>query len=498
MQLPAAFIQDMESLFGKEQALLLMRSLEEAASVSIRLNRIKQHALSPDFQRPEPVIPWCETGSYLKEKLNFTFDPLFHAGVYYVQEASSMFLEQVLKQLIHQPVTMLDLCAAPGGKSTLARDVLPEGSLLIANEVMPARAQILTENLQKWGHPDVIVTSNLPAEIGAMGPVFDVILTDVPCSGEGMFRKDPVAIQEWSAENVTLCERRQRDILRDIWPSLKSGGLLIYSTCTYNSRENEENIAWIARELEAEILLVSIQPEWGITGNLTHEAFPVYRFLPHCTRGEGLFMAVLRKAGEGELAPPSPKKHKKGSKNKSKEPKKATIPFSLHKAPYHQLSEWLTEEKENNTEWVFSLSDTGACNAIRREHSGTLRQLQKTGLRILSPGLPLAIRKGKDLIPHPALALSYALNKKAFPQAELTHAQTIAYLRKESIQLASDTPSGYILVTYHSVPLGFVKNIGNRSNNLYPAEWRIRSSHLPQEMQILEQVLPSFRQPGRD
>lgn len=243
-------------------------------------------------------VPWCREGYYLSGRPSFTFDPLFHAGCYYVQEASSMFLEQALRQYVHEPVTMLDLCAAPGGKSTLARSVLPEGSLLVANEVMRNRSQVLAENLIKWGNPGVIVTNNDPADFTELGSLFDVILTDVPCSGEGMFRKDEVAVQEWSIENVDTCWQRQRRILRDIWPCLKTGGLLVYSTCTYNREENEDNVAWITQELGAEVLPLEIQPDWHITGNLIGTEFPVYRFLPHKTTGEGLFMAVLRKTAD--------------------------------------------------------------------------------------------------------------------------------------------------------------------------------------------------------
>lgn len=179
-----------------------------------------------------------------------------------------MFVEQVLRQYVESPVVMLDLCAAPGGKSTHARSVLPEGSLLVANEVIRNRSQVLAENLTKWGHPDVVVTNNDPADFSALPSFFDVILTDVPCSGEGMFRKDPVAVEEWSQENVEICWQRQRRIIADIWPCLKPGGILIYSTCTYNSKEDEENVCWIQQEFGAELLPLEVRNEWNITGNL--------------------------------------------------------------------------------------------------------------------------------------------------------------------------------------------------------------------------------------
>ena len=210
-----------------------------------------------------------------------------------------MFVEQALKQYMgEEPVVMLDLCAAPGGKSTHIRSLLPDNSLLIANEVIRNRSQILAENLTKWGPPDVVVTNSDPSDFTPLEDFFDVILTDVPCSGEGMFRKDPVAISEWSPENVEICRQRQRRIIADIWPCLKPGGILIYSTCTYNTKENEENIRWIRDEFGAEVLPLDVAEEWNITGNLLQgESFPVYRFLPHKTQGEGFFLAVLRKPG---------------------------------------------------------------------------------------------------------------------------------------------------------------------------------------------------------
>ena len=283
MNLPAPFVAGMQQLLGNETFSAFQEALQTDTPVSVRMNTAKCGRI-PEAATP---VAWCTSGYYLSKRPTFTFDPLFHAGGYYVQEASSMFVEQALRRWVEGPVVMLDLCAAPGGKSTLARSVLPSGSLLVANEVMRNRSQVLAENLIKWGHPGVIVTQNDPADFTDLGPVFDVILTDVPCSGEGMFRKDPVAITEWSPENVDLCVQRQRRILRDIWPALKPGGILIYSTCTYNTHENEENVHWISRELGAEVLSLEVPDSWSITGNLLGGEFPVYRFLPHRTVGEG-------------------------------------------------------------------------------------------------------------------------------------------------------------------------------------------------------------------
>ena len=288
MTLPADFVAQVQSLLGVAETQSLEDALQGDAVVSIRLNRGKV----PAMPLPGEPVAWCPSGCYLPERPSFTFDPLFHAGGYYVQEASSMFVSWVLRHCVgDRPVRMLDLCAAPGGKSTLACDALPDGSILVANEVMRNRVQVLGENLIKWGHPGVVVTHADPADFTPLGPLFDIILVDAPCSGEGMFRKDPVAVDEWSLDNVDLCVRRQRRILSDILPCLKPGGLLLYSTCTYNHRENEENVRWLRDEWGMEVLSVpEVRPEWGILGNLLPgEDFPVYRFLPHRVRGEGFF-----------------------------------------------------------------------------------------------------------------------------------------------------------------------------------------------------------------
>lgn len=474
MILPAPFVEEIHNLLSCEEAEEMLTAIGNDSPVSIRLNTAKQNSCS--FEKE---VPWCKSGYYLKKRLTFTFDPLFHAGVYYVQEAASMFLEQALRQFVSSPVLMLDLCAAPGGKSSLARSVLPEGSLLIANEVIRNRSQILAENLTKWGHPDVIVTNNDPADFTSLTNLFDVILTDVPCSGEGMFRKDEVAVSEWSEENVTLCWQRQRRILSDVWPSLKPGGLLVYSTCTYNTKEDEENVRWICRELGAEVLPIEIEDSWNITGNLLKgEDFPVYRFLPHKTRGEGLFLALLRKnkksTGEENFAWGKVK----SAKNKDKKNKTAVV---VGKNELAKAASWISSEKQYQV-----LAKDCSVIAFPTAWEGLLNLLTEKKFRMLSAGCLLGELKGKDLIPQHALAMSSLLKNDAFPQVEIAYEQAIAYLRKETITLPEGTEKGYVLLTYQSHPLGFVKNIGNRSNNLYPSEWRIRSGYLPEEIKVLE------------
>ena len=467
MNLPQAFIERTRQLLGDEAYTPFEEALQTETPVSIRPNRMKCS---------QPVegesIPWASSGTYLKNRPTFTFDPLFHAGCYYVQEASSMFVEKVLLEYVKEPVVMLDLCAAPGGKSTLCRSVLPEGSLLVANEVMRNRSQVLVENLIKWGHPEVVVTNNDPADFTDLTHLFDVILTDVPCSGEGMFRKDQVAVDEWSLENVDICWKRQRRILADIWPALKPGGILIYSTCTFNREEDEDNVAWIAKELDADILSVPVEDSWGITGNLTGKDFPVYRFLPHKTKGEGFFLGVLKK--RADVLDETPRRFLKTSArlDKKKKGKDAKQTLVVPK----EAKVWL----EDSSEYALAMKDTNVV-AFPKAYENEYALLQQT-LKVIHSGITLGEIKGKDLIPHHSLAMSTALAKEAFPRAEVNYEQAISYLRKEGLILDADVPRGYVLLTYKDVPLGFVKNIGNRANNLYPQEWRIRSGYLPEEV----------------
>ena len=500
MNLPAPFTEYTRALLGNEEYEKLSAALEQEPPVSIRLNpSFLTDANSPNspislLSSPVSPVPWCPEGHYLGQRLTFTFDPLFHAGCYYVQEASSMFVGQALKQYVsEEPVVMLDLCAAPGGKSTHACSLLPEGSLLVANEVIRNRSQILAENLTKWGYPGVVVTNNDPSDFPRLGAFFDVILTDVPCSGEGMFRKDPGAVEEWSPENVDICWQRQRRIIADIWPCLKPGGILVYSTCTYNTKEDEENVQWIRDEFGAEVLPVNAPGGWGITGNLLAAAdFPVYRFLPHKTIGDGFFLAVLRKPEaerQGGIVTSVNREvtacgamNEKLSRKKTAAARNNSKPSSapMGKEQIAVAKSWLLSPED------FEVSVNGSfITAFPKEYTGECSVLQRY-LRIVQAGVVLGEVKGKDLIPNHALAMSpLLLRTEAFASEEIGYEQAIAYLRKEAITLPATAPRGYVLLTYRKVPLGFVKNIGNRANNLYPQEWRIRSGYLPDEIRIL-------------
>ena len=441
MELPVDFLPLMQQQWGAQMAEELCASLSATdPSVSVRLNPQK----APVSHLPYERVPWCPNGYYLPLRPAFTFDPLLHAGAYYVQDASSMFLSHIIGQYVSAPVVALDLCAAPGGKSTLLRSCLPQGSLLVSNEPMRQRAQVLAENMIKWGNPYTVVTQNYPADFTPLSNFFDLIVTDVPCSGEGMFRKDEQAIRDWSLQNVDLCWRRQRDILQSIWPTLKPGGLLVYSTCTFNRFEDEDNVQWIASHLGAEVLSVPVQTHWNICGE--------YHFLPGRIRGEGQFMAVLRKdAGNGNAQPYNARPFK----------------MSPAKSEPKALRQWVGDG--------FSFfMEKDEYQAFPAEYMPQLAAL-RSGLNVLASGVRLAVMKGKDWQPSHSLAMSTSCCKDCFPVAEISYEQALAYLRHESLQI--DAPKGYVLLSYANQPLGFVKNIGNRANNLYPAEWRIRSGY---------------------
>ena len=393
VNLPADFVAETRRIMGDERYNRFVGAFDEEAPTSIRVN---PRIVGDGCFDGEKQVPWCSEGYYLNDRPQFTFDPLLHAGCYYVQEASSMFVTHVLRTVDsnHTSQFALDLCAAPGGKSTALRSVLPDDCVLISNEPMGNRAQILLENVTKWGGPNHIVTNNYPRDFRKTKLKFDLILCDVPCSGEGMMRKDPGAIAEWSPQNVEKCWQLQREIVADAWECLNPGGLLIYSTCTYNTKENEENIQWILDNYDAEVLDIPVAPSWNITGSLlpgfTH---PVYRFIPGITRGEGLFVCALRKQKGENL----------DFRIKSDEITKKLSKFSI-----------LTSQLEHSDIYV-----------------------------------------------------------------DVSYPEALKYLRGEAMVLPPDTPKGIVTITYKGQPLGPVKNIGNRANNLYPKPWRIKSTHLP-------------------
>ena len=449
MELNGKFVERTRALFGEERYGRFVQALETEPVVSIRFNGRKMEADSS-----LNAVPWASAGRYLESRPVFTADPLFHAGCYYVQEASSMFVEQVVRQYLDRPVRALDLCAAPGGKSTLLLSLLPQGSMLVSNEPVPLRAQILAENVTKWGNAASLVTRNEPADFAPFRNFFDFILVDAPCSGEGMFRKDSYAVEQWSVSNVEQCAKRQREIVADIWESLRPGGLMVYSTCTFNREENEDCVEWIASELGAEVLKLEISDEWNITGSLTTEGLPVYRFIPGYTAGEGLFLAVLRKDGSSTVMQP-------------KAPRMQLAPAKLKS----EVAKWIAAP--GDFDFVMQ-GDTVI--AMPKEHTAAMLALQQK-LKVLHMALPLAEVKNNKILPLHALAMSTELVAQAFNAVELEREKALAYLHREAL-LFADAPVGHLLLTYKGTPIGFVKNIGNRANNLYPAEWRIRKNPL--------------------
>ena len=458
MPLPHSFIQQLHSLLGEAEAHALCHAITENASpVSVRHNPLRSTTSLPAEVKKN--VPWCEQGAYLTERPKFTYDPLLHAGCYYVQEAASMFVEQAYRTIEKDftPQRVLDLCAAPGGKSTLWRSLLPEESLLVANEPIRQRAQVLAENLTKWGHPDVVCTSAYPAEFAPLGSFFDVIATDVPCSGEGMFRKDEGAINEWSPEAVDACAARQWDIVESVWPALREGGYLVYSTCTYNREENEDNVVRICQELGAKLVPISTEADWGIAGDTTGRDLPVYHFFPHRTEGEGLFLALLQKTAEAPVL-----KEKKNKKQRGG----GQTPIKGGAA----VADWL----KDNDQYKLLRTDEAHITAVRQSLADDVQRICAT-VRALTAGVLLVEEKGKKLIPQHALALSAVRNDQAFSQADLSLDDALAYLRHEAITLPADAPRGYVIVTYQGQALGFVNNLGTRANNLYPQEWRIRN-----------------------
>lgn len=451
--LPEEFSTYTREIMGEQRWMRFAEAMDEEPPVSVRLNPMKfrSDSMALPAEEDEPV-EWCREGRYLKERPMFTLDPLLHAGAYYVQEAASMYITQVIRDHApaDRPLMVLDLCAAPGGKSTAMRSVLPEGSLLMTNEPMRPRANILMENIQKFGHPDVIVTNNYAIDYQRSRLQFDVILADVPCSGEGMFRKDEGAIREWSVANVKKCAALQREIITDIMPCLRDGGLLVYSTCTYNRQEDEENVDFICSEWQMEKLSER-------------------HFIPGETRSEGLYMAALRQTGSDASQQTTISMLDSSATKKDKKLKrrgKASAEQSVKGAK--EMSGWIKGNED------FSITTLGQRFVAVRKQWRNVYDTAMEKLRVMHAGIELGEPKGKDIIPAEGLALSTAFNPEAFATAELDRDTAIAYLRREPIQLPPDTPRGFVAVGYQGLNLGFVKNLGNRTNNLFPQEWRIR------------------------
>lgn len=415
-----------------------------APEVSVRVSGIKGMLPAAGTQ----AVPWCPLGFYLDRRPSFTFDPQLHQGLYYVQDASSMILWQIARRLNTGamagagPLRWLDACAAPGGKTLCAVDALAPGSLVHAHEFDPRRCAALVENVERWGCPDVVVTRGDTSQLTALKSFYDVIALDAPCSGEGMMRKEEVAVTQWTPALTARCAALQRQIAADLWPALRPGGFMVYSTCTFNVRENEENVMWMTEEFGAEPVDLGLDGYPGVVGDITGHGLPVARFLPGRVRGEGLFVCVLRKPGDGAAA-------------------KATMPGKFRPAA---LPAWL-DGPFVGVEYGDTLGALPKDNAAAMLHIASKVQTRLTGVTV-------GTRKGRDIVPAQPLALTTALKADAFSRCEADLPQALAFLRGEPLHL-DGADRGFVLLTFNRRPLGFVKNIGNRANNLLAANRRI-------------------------
>lgn len=441
----------MQEILGPAEFEAFHKALTDPAPVSIRLNPAKIPVGNQPVMKQYLPVPWHPQGMYLPERPVFTLDPAFHAGAYYVQEASSMFLYEALRQSVDfsRPLKVLDLCAAPGGKSTLLADMLSPESLLLSNEVIRTRTGPLRENMEKWGAPNIAVTSAESEDFAALEDFFDVIVADAPCSGEGLFRKDPDATAEWSPASVELCAGRQRRILAAAVEALAPGGILAYSTCTYNRMENEDNVDWLVRQFGLEVQPLQTPTEWGVV-----ESGGGYHFYPHKVRGEGFFIAIFQKT-EG-----ASKKHHPGRDFKNIKP--------LSKNLVAELPQWTN----GGVHFRYFTTGTGEIIALPAELEPWYTVIDKA-LKMKWFGTLIGEFKGKDFIPSHALALSRAVSP-TLPGIDLEREQALRFLKKETFDLPADAPRGWTLARYDGLNLGWLKVLPGRMNNYLPAERRIR------------------------
>ncbi len=470
-RLPGKLLESLEGVKGFNKNTFAGVHESDERITAIRLNPSK-HLLSPfekgrlgelrETQDRRGIfegmqhIPWTNYGYYLPSRPFFTFDPLLHGGAYYVQEASSMFLEQCLKQLVDldDQIKVLDLCAAPGGKSTHIQSLINEKSLLVSNDVIKPRVNILIENLSKWGAVNNIVTNNDPRDFARLENYFDVMVIDAPCSGSGLFRRDPDAVKEWSEEAVDMCKQRQQRILSDAYPALKQNGVLIYSTCSYSTEEDEQMCDWICEHFDVEPLQVKINSEWNIieTSGPKYNA-PAYRFFPDRLKGEGFFIACFRKRDGEESFNNYPRKSKLSKLTASE---KAIVEHWIEKPSAYSLY--------HHEQDVFAFPEI-----LDQELAAVHANLytKKAGTRI---GRLI----NKELIPDHELALSEIVNAELL-SISLKKEAALQYLHKEDVKFETGN-KGWALVEYEGVKLGWVKLLGNRVNNYYPKRWRILKS----------------------
>lgn len=457
-KLPASFLESLQTIQGFDQG-SFERVHESGAQVtSVRFNPNKYGQWStgnamPDISGSRLVIdskvPWSGYGYYLSQRPSFTFDPLFHAGCYYVQDASSMFLEQALKQTVDlsHPLNVLDLCAAPGGKSTHIQSLISPESFLVSNEVIKSRAGILKQNIIRWGCENVVVTNNDPQHFQKLEGFFDVMVVDAPCSGSGLFRKDPEAIDEWSRENVALCCGRQKRIIADALPALKEGGVLIYSTCSYSKDEDENMADWLVKEFEMQNEKLVIDDSWGIVITQSDATGSTgYRFFSDKIKGEGFYLACFRKTSVEKE-----KKFKEARLEKPVAKEITTIEPWIKKAGLSFLRE----------HFIYALPTELV----------TRYSIIKHALNVQYAGIAIGEVMKDKLVPGHALAQSNRV-AQTIPQLKLTYEEVIKYLQRADVTLPIET-KGWQLVLFQNYNLGWINALPNRFNNYYPKELRI-------------------------
>jgi len=452
--LPEELLDSLEGVPGFDRKTFVDVHSGGEQVTAIRYNIIKNDPVNPDENYSR--VPWSASGYYLPERPFFTFDPLLHGGVYYVQEASSMFLEQAIRQtvLLEEPIKILDLCAAPGGKSTLIQSLIGTDSLLVSNDVIRSRANILEENLIKWGAENVIVTNNDPKDFSRLANFFDVIVVDAPCSGSGLFRRDPEALREWSEQNVEFCSQRQQRILADIYPCLKKDGILIYSTCSYSSAEDEQIADWLIDEFKMVNLPLLLDSDWGIVPSLSRKHLAQgYRFYPDKVKGEGFYLTCFKKMnGDSQTWKPP---RKTALQKLNKEESGIVLPWIGNGVP---LEFWKTGEL------IFALPASLSDSLL----------ILADNLYIRKAGVAIGKIAGRALIPDHSLAMSNIISNKIVG-ISLKLQEALQYLRKEEVK-TDGSLKGWALVLYEGVKLGWIKVLSNRTNNYYPREWRILKS----------------------
>lgn len=449
--LPDLLLQSLKDVEGFNETDFVAIHESGEQITSIRINPAKVFNAVDHFNDTEKV-PWSTNGYYLNERPSFTVDPLFHAGAYYVQEASSMFLEEVVKQTcdLLKPLRVLDLCAAPGGKSTLLQSIISAESLLVSNEVIKARVNILTENVTKWGAANVVVTNNNAKDFQRLINFFDVIVIYAPCSGSGLFRKDPNAINEWSENSVVMCSLRQQRILADILPALKPDGILIYSTCSYSESENEAIADKLVDELNMENIPINISSFNGIVETCSSKNnCKGYRFYPDKIKGEGFYIAAFKKNAE-------PDESEKRTKYKD---------LRVAKSAQEIINSYVLENKK----YIF-ITQKEDILAIPTSILNSFYEVQ-FDMYIKMAGIKIGTLIRNELIPAHDFALSKIVSDKIkIINVSLEQAQN--YLRRKEIVIENDI-KGWALLNYNEVHIGFVKVLPGRINNYYPKELRI-------------------------